>query len=240
MLNPSMEVLIFIEHYGTVTLEDLQKWRKASLRGIIGKLEAQGLIIKIRNNKNTIYRLTNTGKTHIDNCLDALHRQPDTWDKKWSIIMFCIPEKNRGSRDKFRRYIQKIGYGSLFGSLWIKPTVKNHNSVMQYARELGIAENVIVQTSQSNSDDIDRLIVAKAWDLKNIKKEYLNYIKQAQKQLPKLKKGYDGTAYTVKYLIFALANIVSMEPEVPANLMPTDWPRQDALKQYKEIRKKLF
>lgn len=43
------------------------------------------------------------------------------WDKKWRIIIFDIPEKQRRKRDGFRRDIQNLGFKKLQNSIWISP-----------------------------------------------------------------------------------------------------------------------
>lgn len=48
-------------------------------------------------------------------------RKPKRWDKKWRIIIFDIPEKQRGARDAFRAWIKRLGFLELQKSVFILP-----------------------------------------------------------------------------------------------------------------------
>lgn len=47
--------------------------------------------------------------------------RPKRWDKKWRLVLFDIPEKQRGSRDAFRSWIKKLGFIELQESVFVLP-----------------------------------------------------------------------------------------------------------------------
>lgn len=47
--------------------------------------------------------------------------KPKTWDKKWRIIMYDIPNDNKKARDAFRFKIRQLGLYPLQKSVWISP-----------------------------------------------------------------------------------------------------------------------
>jgi DNA-binding transcriptional regulator PaaX len=52
----------------------------------------------------------------------TLHiKKPAKWDKKWRVILFDIPEKQRQLRDIFRHHLQKIGFKELQKSVFVFP-----------------------------------------------------------------------------------------------------------------------
>lgn len=44
-----------------------------------------------------------------------------TWDKKWRMVMFDIPEKKKKIRDLIRFHLKRIGFLQIQGSVWIYP-----------------------------------------------------------------------------------------------------------------------
>jgi DNA-binding transcriptional regulator PaaX len=48
-------------------------------------------------------------------------RKPKRWDGRWRVIIFDIPEKERGARDGFRAWIKRLGFLELQKSVFILP-----------------------------------------------------------------------------------------------------------------------
>ena len=48
-------------------------------------------------------------------------RKPLRWDKKWRVLIFDIPEKQKELRDKVRNTLQAIGFKWLQDSVWVYP-----------------------------------------------------------------------------------------------------------------------
>ncbi|MDP3764135.1 MAG: CRISPR-associated endonuclease Cas2 [bacterium] len=46
---------------------------------------------------------------------------PKKWDKKWRIVIFDIPEKQRGARDSLRSYLKKLDFYELQKSVFVQP-----------------------------------------------------------------------------------------------------------------------
>lgn len=236
MLTPTNEVLIKIEHEGQVPHEDLRGYYKNSLKGIIGKLEAQSLIERVKSKTGGVmYQLTPNGRSYIDLTLDCLHKKEISWDDRWTTVFFSVPENNRPNRDRLRRYLQKLGFGNLYGSVWISP--HNHiSAIRNFARKLAIAKNVTILTSRAQDKST---IVNSAWDLSSIKKRYNKFLIDSQSSIRNLKPNSPNYGLKIKKIIFDLALIISTEPDLPKELLPGDWPKPKAMALYREVRKKL-
>ena len=46
----------------------------------------------------------------------------DGWDRKWRIVIYDIPEKDRSARDALRYYLRDNGFVKLQNSVFISPT----------------------------------------------------------------------------------------------------------------------
>jgi len=68
-------------------------------------------------------RLTDKGERRLR--LLELHdyqiKKPKRWDKRWRVLIFDIPEKRKGLRDKVRRTLAAVGFVRLQDSVWIYP-----------------------------------------------------------------------------------------------------------------------
>jgi len=46
---------------------------------------------------------------------------PKTWDKKWRLLIFDIPEKRKFIREKVRRFLRSLNFHRLQDSVWVYP-----------------------------------------------------------------------------------------------------------------------
>ena len=83
------------------------------------RLVARGLLIY---QGNTL-RLTSKGEQILRRL--ELHdfklRKPKRWDRKWRVLIFDIPERRKGLRQKIRNTLKTIGFVRLQNSVWAYP-----------------------------------------------------------------------------------------------------------------------
>jgi len=81
-------------------------------------------LIQFENKNGQIYiSLTKEGKAkagkyQID---DLVIKKPETWDKKWRILIFDIKDKQKIKREALRGKIKQLGLFQLQKSVWIYP-----------------------------------------------------------------------------------------------------------------------
>ncbi|TRZ64211.1 MAG: hypothetical protein D4Q79_02130 [Spirochaetia bacterium] len=77
---------------------------------------------ELKNGKIKI-ELTHKGKLFArEYNLDNLKlNKPKTWDKKWRVIIYDIPDYHKKARDAFRFKIKQLGLCPLQKSVWVSP-----------------------------------------------------------------------------------------------------------------------
>jgi phenylacetic acid degradation operon negative regulatory protein len=229
VLNTLYEVLIYLEDRGEVALDELSGWKKRQVRGALGRLEREGWVIKRKQNGRTFYRLSPNGQREIDRLLSYLRARDRSWDGSWRLVMFDIPEKQRGLRDKLRRALLTLGMGIFQGSVWVSPRdIKKQ--VFSEAERIGIPKGRLVFFEAEAHDDDS---VARAWDLEKLNRSYKDFISDAKK----LTKSKETFRFEGKKLIFDYALIISQDPRLPDEFLPRDWAEDDAHKTYQRIRR---
>src|SRR3989344_9098522 len=107
---------------------------------VIGAIEKLGLMPKARQNEyiNTarrrlkkagllveedgFLRLSSKGARQLQSFGPRMiGAKPRTWDKKWRILIFDIPERRRLTRDKIRFHLRRSGFVRAQDSVWIYP-----------------------------------------------------------------------------------------------------------------------
>jgi len=97
------------EHKVACAFERLKRNRLIILREIDGKFKVE---------------LTEKGRRKVKEIKfdDMAIKVPPVWDKKWRIVIFDIPEKQRKrARNALREKLQKLGFYQLQKSVWALP-----------------------------------------------------------------------------------------------------------------------
>lgn len=101
------------------------KHRKRTRYQIYHQLEylsKKGLIVKSGSYREVTYRITNKGLNLLESIsLTKLQPLGNTWDKKWRLVIFDIPEQSRSARDHIRRLLKELGFQQLQLSVWVHP-----------------------------------------------------------------------------------------------------------------------
>lgn len=95
------------------------KRQKEFIKASRDRLVKRGLLVY----RNGMLRLTEKGerlRAKLE-LYDFQLKKPKRWDKKWRILIFDIPQKQKTLRDKVRRTLIAIGFIRLQNSVWIYP-----------------------------------------------------------------------------------------------------------------------
>lgn len=231
-LQPLYEALIYVEQKQVVNLEDFNGWGKNAARGIVGKMEAMGLVERSVENSSTMIRLSQSGYAFLNTLLDSLHSDVAHWDGKWRLVWFSVPEKKRSHRDRLRRYLEQIGMRPILNSLWISP-LPVAKDVLKQADFLNLLENVAVVETDKIAGISDRQIL-RSWDFEGSKDSLYGFIKKYSET-----KYETLDSFSAKKIIFEYALILKCEPKLPIELFPSDWPKYRADQIYKKVKKQI-
>lgn len=83
------------------------------------KLIKLGLLKRSVRAGEIYVEITEKGDSYLRNIYKIPIKK--VWDSKWRLVIYDVPEKNRGSRNQFRRKLQEIGFRLLQTSVWIYP-----------------------------------------------------------------------------------------------------------------------
>ena len=97
--------------------------QKYYLKTAAARLAKQGLVEFNKTERGTFLRLTPAGEKKLRLLeLDNFEiPKPKRWDKRWRVVIFDIKEARRGTRDKLRFSLSRLGFIKLQHSVWISP-----------------------------------------------------------------------------------------------------------------------
>ncbi len=97
--------------------------QEREIRRVIHYMKQRGLITYKPSDYENGIQLTAGGKKRLrQRSLETLAiPKPATWDKKWRLVFFDIPEELRTKRDALNRKLRLLSYQQLQKSIWIHP-----------------------------------------------------------------------------------------------------------------------
>lgn len=89
----------------------------------LGRLKAKGLITFEERDGKRYARVTEAGEhmLELESMRDKSTQKPKRWDGRWRVVLFDIPERRRGVRNRLRLFMQEYGFVRLQDSVWVYP-----------------------------------------------------------------------------------------------------------------------
>lgn len=168
--------------------------------------------------------ITKEGQKRLKGILPE-YSDPPKWDGNWYLVNFDIPEELRLKRDILREKLKALGFGKLQNSVWISP-YNFLGDVEKIVKELNLTPYVILAISDKVGQMQSRFLAEEIWKVSEIEKEYLEFISECKKE--KL----SPWEVFVKY-----HSILRRDPRLPKELLPEDWPAEEAYHLYQKFMK---
>lgn len=176
------------------------------------------------------YRLTEKGFSELCFQFPFFRFLKETWDGKWRVISYEIPEKKRELRDRLRREMQGWGLGPWHRSFWITPhPVLDHLHDLVSQKE----EEQYIQAFQADHTFGDKeVLIEKVWGKSLLDKRYRELFKKWHDILS----GKEEKTEKMKKVVTEYVNILKEDPGLPKELVGEQWIGFEGFNIFKEIR----
>lgn len=135
----------------------------------VQRLEAQDFIESRRDatSGQRVIRLTEKGLAAGRVGSDPEPRWHRSWDGKWRVILFDLPEVERESRRALRQKLRASGFGCLQRSAWISPDPLHDLALEMRSLAVNAANLVLLDATPCGGESSTDMVCA-AWDFKRI------------------------------------------------------------------------
>lgn len=191
--------------------------------------ELDSAIQSISHDTST-YKITEKGFHEL--CLDfpIFRFMKETWDGKWRILSYEIPEKKRDLRDRLRREVAGWGLGPWHRSFWLTPHPIIRNLKLLISQK---EEEQYVQAFESEHVFGDREnLIEKVWQKSLLDKKYRELFKKWHDILSK----EEEKSSKLKMVVDEYIVLLRLDPGLPAELIGKTWIGYEAFQIFKEIR----
>lgn len=150
--------------------------------------------------------------------------EPWQWDGRWLIVVLRVPERSRAVRHQLRSRLAWTGLGSLGGGVWLTPHVEREQELAGAIAEEPEAEARSF-VAEFGAIGGPQQLVADAWDLERVRRQYAALIEDfsgVRALTP------EACFRQQTLLVHAWRKFPFLDPDLPAELLPGDWPREQA------------
>lgn len=210
-----------------------------SARAALNRLTRRSLLAWEKRGRRTFYALTARAAavlTEGGRRIMSFGSTETAWDGCWSFVAFSVPEYRRPIRHVLRERLRWLGYAPLYDALWVSPRDRAAE-VREVLDELTLDSATLFtgRTADVSPGAGDPL---GAWDLDGLRRGYDAFIEVWGPWAERTRAG----SVTPAEALIARTQVMDVwrtfpgqDPELPSELLPAGWPRNEARRLFIEI-----
>ena len=202
-------------------------------RTALSRLVAEGWLAAERRGRNSLYRLSETGRHRFDEATRRIYRGTgETWRGDWHLAI--LPPGKVSRRDELRKDLGWLGFGTLAGGVMLHPA-PDRRSLASVIADLPERERPLVISGRAALPVPAPLLgelVAHCWDLDALARSYRQFLAQFAPLGRSLERGFAPAPLPALLarlmLIHDYRRSILRDPLLPPKLRPGDWAGREA------------
>ncbi|MDQ6917518.1 MAG: phenylacetic acid degradation operon negative regulatory protein PaaX [Pseudomonadota bacterium] len=218
------------------------------VRTSVFRLAQEGWLTARQDGRRSMYRLTPLGQRRFEHAYRRIYAPPatDPWDGEWHLVIVPPAAMNESARRELRKELGWDGFGMLGPGLFGRPSRPgNEVAVRETTRALHIEARVAVVTARALPHGPAHRTASIAalsegcWDLKGVAAGYRDFVARFRSVGRALDAGADPTpqqCFVLRtLLIHEFRRVTLHDPQLPDQLLPSDWPEAAAYALCREL-----
>lgn len=204
---------------------------EAAARSALSRVVGRGLLLQHRDGRRVTYTVNRDGlddrnerlRYYVSSAAHDIH-----WDGQWTVVVFSVPDTHRALRPRLRNALEQLHLRPLTDAVWVHPSDLTAQA-LKAADELGVALTAL--RSRALPARNDALDPVTAFDLDDIRALYDEFRMEFAPLAEAIARGSVTPEQALIGRVSCLnrwRRIISLDPTLPAELLPADWPRRAA------------
>ena len=200
----------------------------AAVRQTLFRMVRAGQLQTRRSGRSKFYRFSPWAQAEADAGLTRIiGPRPEPWDGRWTLLLARFEGADRDQRELLAELLQSEGFAPLGGGAYIHPRDRA-GRVLEAAAEGGMRGRLVVVRGERQGGSTAAEFVALHWDLEKLAREYRHFISRFESLAISLP-ATDRQIFVARFaLVFTYLEPAWRDPELPAALLPGDWPGEQA------------
>lgn len=181
--------------------------------------------------RRSLYRLTRDGARRFEQAYRRIYAPPkEKWDLSWELVV--MDGLKATERRSLREELRWEGFGALGNGVLARPAPEP-SAMPRIAKALGVERRLVVARAHDDAT-LGGTSLAQAapriWDLAMVTTDYRRFLRRFGAVIDRFResgdRGYDPEqCFIVRtLLIHAFRRVLLRDPQLPASLLPLDWP----------------
>lgn len=203
---------------------------ETAVRSAVARLAREGWIRAQRRGRSSYYRLSAAGRSLIEEGTRRIYRADGRrWDRSWCLLTYSVPESKRALRDKMRKQLAWLGFGSLGSGVYLAARDRSAE-VARLAHRVGTVNFARTFLAKGVGATSDAQLVQACWDLPLIARSYDAFLHTYCSRFTKDKKLHrsgrlgDADAFVTRFMLtHDFRRFPFIDPDLPEMLLPKHW-----------------
>ncbi|MGW4637294.1 PaaX family transcriptional regulator [Sphaerisporangium sp. NPDC004334] len=207
-------------------------------RAALSRLTKRDLLESSKVGRRTYYRLTDRAAAVMvegRQRIMSFGLEQGAWDGRWVMAAFSISEEQRDLRHALRARLRWLGFAPLYDGLWVSPAA-NADSAAAVLTELEIPMATVFRAEALSAAGMRA--PQEAWDFDELRRGYEEFVARYSPLLERVRRGVVGASEALVArtgIMDTWRRFPNHDPDLPAELLPADWPRAAARDLFVEV-----
>lgn len=201
------------------------------IRTSIFRLAREGWLKGTPVGRRSLYRLTRDGARRFEQAYRRIYAAPEeAWDESWELVL--LGGLAAGERRALRDELGWEGFGTVGPGVLMHPA-RPRAALPRIVAALGVADRVVTVRAHDDAKLGGAPLAAtasRAWDLDAVAADYRGFLRRFGAVIDRFRDTAGGAhdpeqCFLVRtLLIHAFRRVLLRDPQLPAALLPLDWP----------------
>lgn len=199
---------------------------ESAARSLLLRMRHDGLLSSERDGRTARYCLAPAVYTAQARLERQLRGHRPAWTGSFHGVLYEVPERSRAYRDRLRRTAHLLGYAMLRPGLLIATTDRSHE--LRALLPVQPTGSQVLWTRITLEAEDSRRVATDLWDLDRLAARYRAVLAEARDSIDRALRAHSDHSFAA----FAAATLplyetAAADPDLPAALLPSDWPGDD-------------
>ncbi|MFI5625877.1 PaaX family transcriptional regulator C-terminal domain-containing protein [Nocardioides sp. NPDC051685] len=213
----------------------------STVRVVMNRLRKEQWFDARREGRETVFALNDRSWRMLDEGRERIFtRGSAEWDRRWSMVIYTVPESDRPLREELRKELAWLGFGTLTASTWLSPWDRLGMVEDRFGDRGGLRLDLLRCESAGLAKD--REMAARCWDLVALDADYAAWLATYRPRMAAYRAGdldprdalVERMRLTHDYRLFPFR-----DPDLPGELLPAGWKGGEAHKLFLEAHELL-
>jgi phenylacetic acid degradation operon negative regulatory protein len=197
-------------------------------RQAISRASQAGWLVSHKHGRRARWQLTGRAEELLSRGAERIYpfgQGAIDWAGRWLVVLASVPESQRDARYRLRVQLGWAGFGSLGPGIWVSPWPQREAEALEVIDALGVSLPARSFLARHGEIGDQSTIVDEAWDLATLADGYEAFIDEFASIEPATPA---ETAGSLLRLVHSWRRFPAVDPVLPSELLPADWPGTEA------------